>query len=428
MTSTEIIGLEAAINYACGLSAYCTHTFGQVSAMVPTGDEAAASCEQAQADLAAGGVTGDTLTDVASVQEQMTGAVADLNAALAQLEVAGAAAASLQTELESHRGVKDAYNATPDAGSKEFVTTEDGTLNAEPQPTPGSTAMNNTGPAVPAEAGEDRCPQCGAGMCPDPAWPAEVRESDGSASVSLRCSAGCGSPGRLYRWQVSREEYQAIYGEVPDNLLLPGDDRLLPPPPDARSLPPGPWGYFKVEPSPIPDEAWEVACTNKVGRWRTRECGAILTPDPKRVFYYDEFTSSATVGFRCPVCKVSLENFKWPLTLDQHYAIFGRSPDEYVPEYDPTDESDFQALYSMWQTKDRGMLTHFATIDELAGGPDLDLRAIGPGEFTIKHWPTGATWDVPDFVAQHEQVIADYDKFYAEPEPEGDDEDEDEDE
>jgi len=124
VTNTEITGLEAAINYASGLSAYCVHTFDQVSAMVPTGDEAAASCEKAQADLAAGGVTGQALTDVASVQEQMTAAVAELNAALAQLEAAGAAATSLQSELESHRGVKEAYNATPDAGNKEFVTAE----------------------------------------------------------------------------------------------------------------------------------------------------------------------------------------------------------------------------------------------------------------------------------------------------------------
>jgi hypothetical protein len=124
VTSTEITGLEAAISYAAELSAYCTHTRDQISAVVPTGDEAAASCEKAQADLAAGGVTGQALTDVASVQEQMTAAVAELNAALAQLEAAGAAATSLQGELESHRGVKEAYNATPDAGNKEFVTAE----------------------------------------------------------------------------------------------------------------------------------------------------------------------------------------------------------------------------------------------------------------------------------------------------------------
>ncbi|WP_276313925.1 hypothetical protein [Solihabitans fulvus] len=124
VTSTEITGLESAISYAGQLAAYCTHTTDQISAMVPTGDEAAASCEQAQADLSTGGVTGQALTDVASVQEQMTGAIRDLHAALTQLEACGAAASSLEAELESHRGVQEAYNATPDAGSKEFVTAD----------------------------------------------------------------------------------------------------------------------------------------------------------------------------------------------------------------------------------------------------------------------------------------------------------------
>jgi len=124
VTNPEITGLDSAIAYANGMSAQCTQAHDQISAILPTSDEAVASCEQARNDLEAGGVTGQPLTDVTEVQEQMTAAIAELQAALAQLETAAAAANSLSTELESHRGVQEAYAATPDAGSKEFVTAE----------------------------------------------------------------------------------------------------------------------------------------------------------------------------------------------------------------------------------------------------------------------------------------------------------------
>ncbi|GAA4672462.1 hypothetical protein [Amycolatopsis dongchuanensis] len=124
VTNPEITGLDGAIAYAQGMASQCTHAYDQISAILPTGDETAASCEQARADLEAGGVTGQALTDISSVQEQMTGAIQELQAALAQLEAAAAAANSLSSELESHRGVQEAYAATPDAGSKEFVTAE----------------------------------------------------------------------------------------------------------------------------------------------------------------------------------------------------------------------------------------------------------------------------------------------------------------
>ena len=74
--------------------------------------------------LEAGGVTGSSLTSISEVQEQMTGAIADLQTANAQLEAASAAANNLAGELESHRVVQEAYSATPDAGNKEFVTAE----------------------------------------------------------------------------------------------------------------------------------------------------------------------------------------------------------------------------------------------------------------------------------------------------------------
>ncbi|MGI5507455.1 hypothetical protein [Lentzea sp. CA-135723] len=123
MTSTEITGLESAITYAGQMQDFCTSTFEQISAAVPNGDEAAASCELAHANLVNGGVTGQALTDIASVQEQVVGAARELEAALAKYELAAAGASSLKSTLESHRTVQDAYNATPDAGNKEFVTT-----------------------------------------------------------------------------------------------------------------------------------------------------------------------------------------------------------------------------------------------------------------------------------------------------------------
>lgn len=263
---------------------------------------------------------------------------------------------------------------------------------------------------VPDEVNEVTCTACGAATVVNANYTAEINPDDGKTNVWLLCSADCGWLGSLFSWTVTRAEYEAIYGHVPNNLLLPGDERLLPPAPEARILPPGPWGYFKVQPSPIPDEAWELPCPNEVGPWgRKQKCGAILIPDPADgVFYYDEFTSTATLGFRCDVCqKPVLEHLSWPLTPEQHLAIFGRAVGDYHPEYDPDDPDDFEAVYSMWRTADRWGLRHFASVEALAATEDVDLLATGPGEFTIKHWPTGAVWDVPDFVAQHHQVVAD---------------------
>ncbi|MET0235685.1 MAG: hypothetical protein ABW224_13660 [Kibdelosporangium sp.] len=261
---------------------------------------------------------------------------------------------------------------------------------------------------LPDEANEVTCTVCGADTIVNPTHTAEVNADNGKTNVWLLCSAECGWRGSLFSWQVTPAEYEAIYAHVPDNLLLPGDERLLPPPPDARILPPGPWGHFNVPPSPIPDQAWEIPCPNQVGRWRRdQRCGAILIPDPTTVFYYDEFTSTATVGFRCDVCQTPvLEYLSWPLTPEQHVAIFGRAMGDYHPAYDPDDPDDFQAAYSMWRTTNRAGLTHFQNAEDLAASEDVNLFSIQPGEFTIKHWPTGAVWDAPDFVAQHQQLIA----------------------
>lgn len=120
----EVTGLNSAIAYAEQLSAYCTHTGDQIGSVLPSGQAAATSCEQARESLAGGGVTGEPLTNVSSVQDEMTAAVEALNQALAQLEAAGASAEALTSQLRSHLSVQEAYSANPDAGSKDFVTAD----------------------------------------------------------------------------------------------------------------------------------------------------------------------------------------------------------------------------------------------------------------------------------------------------------------
>jgi hypothetical protein len=259
--------------------------------------------------------------------------------------------------------------------------------------------------ALPNEVDELTCSDCGADAVVNNSHTADVNAHDGKATVWLLCGADCGWLGGLRSWVVTRAEYEALYGHVPHHLLLPGDERLLPPAPDARALPPGPWGYQHVPPSPIPDEAWERPCPNQVGP-RGRTCGAILIPNPTGVFFHDEFTSTTTIGFRCDVCqRPVLEHLSWPLTPEQHGDVFGRAVGEYRPEFDPEDPDDFEAEYSLWRTADRWGLTHFRSLDDLAATEDVDLLSTGQGEFTVKHWPTGAVWDLPDFIAQHEQIV-----------------------
>lgn len=281
--------------------------------------------------------------------------------------------------------------------------------------------MTEGSPVVPAEAYEVKCTVCGADAIVNPNYTAEVREEDGKTNVWLICSdEDCTWKGGLFSWQVTREEYKAHFGQVPAGVL--------PSAPEERVLPPGPWGYFKVQPAPIPDEAWEVTCPNNVGRWpRTRECGAYLIPNPADgVFYFDEFTSTASLGFRCEVCrKPVLENMTWSLTPEQHQALFGRAVGEYRPSFDPEDPDDFEAKYSMWRTEDQGLLMHFRDLDDLIASEDVDLLALGPGDFTIKHWSTGGEWDAPDFVAEYrERITAAYQDVEEGYDGEGDYEDE----
>jgi hypothetical protein len=119
----EVTGLGSAITYAQQLAAFCTQTHEVVSTMLPSGEDTAGSCAQSRRHLEKGGVTGPALTDIVTVQDQVTSAVAGLHSSLSQLEAAGAAAANLQATLERHRQtVGAAYQSNPDAGGKAFVT------------------------------------------------------------------------------------------------------------------------------------------------------------------------------------------------------------------------------------------------------------------------------------------------------------------
>lgn len=121
----EVTGLASAITYAQGLAAFCTHTQDQVSAIVPSAEEAGSSCEQARENLATGGVTGPALADIATVQEQVVNAAQAVRTSLSSFEAAAAAATTLQATLERHQQtVGEAYANNPDAGKKEFVTAE----------------------------------------------------------------------------------------------------------------------------------------------------------------------------------------------------------------------------------------------------------------------------------------------------------------
>lgn len=118
----EISGLDQAIQYAGGLVEYCTRAQDGIVAAAPDPDALAQSCEQATADLTRGGVRGETLTAVAEVQESVVGAAQAVKDALVQWEAAQASAQKLHTGLSEQTTVQEAYAATPDAGSREFVT------------------------------------------------------------------------------------------------------------------------------------------------------------------------------------------------------------------------------------------------------------------------------------------------------------------
>lgn len=254
--------------------------------------------------------------------------------------------------------------------------------------------------AIPADIHEVKCTECGGDTIINPNYSADVREDDGKTHVFLICSdENCVWRGCVYSWLVTEEEYLGLFGH-------PGFG-IWPVPPEYRELPPGPWGVFKVQPSTIPDEAWQITCPNNVPKFSNGPiCGGYLIPNPGHVFYYTEFSSTVTVGLRCPKCQqIVLETASWSLTPELHLEIFGRPVGEYRPEYDPDDPDDFEAKYSMWRTADRWGLQHFRSLDDLIGSEDYDLLSIGPGEWTVRHWETGGEWDMPEFVAEYRERI-----------------------
>jgi hypothetical protein len=120
--NAETTGLDSAIGYADDMQSYCAHVADQVGTAAPVTDDAAASCEQAVSNLQAGGVTGKAIDVITEAQEQLMAAAKALADANAQMDAARAAFAAAHEELRTHVGVREAYQAAPGAGSKEFVT------------------------------------------------------------------------------------------------------------------------------------------------------------------------------------------------------------------------------------------------------------------------------------------------------------------
>lgn len=122
--SGEISGLNAAIGYADNLGKYCATAHEGIAAATPDPDALAHACQQSAAILQADGVRGDTLEAVHAVQSSVVAAAQAVKDAMAGWEAAAAAAQKLHTGLSAQTTVQDAYAASPDAGSREFLTSE----------------------------------------------------------------------------------------------------------------------------------------------------------------------------------------------------------------------------------------------------------------------------------------------------------------
>lgn len=432
-TLVEITDLASAIAFTTTTAAY-TDTIrahlddllAQLQQIIDGLTAEAKQYETGAANLKAKGLDGRITKRLAAAAAALTAAAAttrkakeNLATALAGVVTATDAMRAAKEALEGQLPVGETIAAAAASGGVADRTTfysgaVSGTLPVDapapdaPAAAPAPAEPEASTVPIPAEAHQAACPRCGDPMDVLVDEGLQVDEDDGKAGVLVRCRS-CRMVGG-WSWPLSREEYEAHFGRPPaPELLLPGDPRLVPPPPDQRVLPPGPWGATHREnPAPIPDEAWAVPCSNKRGWGKyAPTCGAMLVPQPDRVFFYDEFASTATVGFRrCDTCReCSLEFYTWPLTPEEHRARFGRAPGDYRPEYDPTDPDDFVAEYSMWETATRKQLQHFRSLEHLTDDGDYDLRAFEPGEYRIKHWPSGTEWDVPAFVAAHEGAV-----------------------
>lgn len=264
---------------------------------------------------------------------------------------------------------------------------------------------------IPDDVHTITCHTCGGPTRIDPARSTAPTEQAPTGSAFLVCSAGDGWFG-VFTYGLDREQYVNEFGHHPlATVTFDDDDPSQPMPPEQRVLPPGPWGVTGVPATEIPDDAWHQRCPNKLGRAREHVCGKALIPNPGHVFYYDEFRSVAVLGMACRGgCRYVFERYEWGLTDEQHLQVFGRTLAEYRPKVDPDDYDEGEAPpaveYGFWRTADRACYQEFPTLDDLIGCQDWDLRAIAPGEYTIRHWPTGGEWDVPAFVADHADAVA----------------------
>ncbi|SFW11565.1 hypothetical protein [Amycolatopsis australiensis] len=163
--SGEINGLDAAIDYADNLGTYCLTAHDGIAAVTPDPDALVQACQQSAAALHADGVRGDTLASVHEVQSSVIAAAQAVRDAMANWEIAAAAAQKLRAGLRAQTSVQDAYSGSPDAGSREFLTGEPtaapGSANPA-SPAPGSPATDNT-----TRAEEHQSPQEGSPDMPN---------------------------------------------------------------------------------------------------------------------------------------------------------------------------------------------------------------------------------------------------------------------
>jgi hypothetical protein len=125
-----------------------------------------------------------------------------------------------------------------------------------------------------------------------------------------------------------------------------------------------------------------------------RRCSGTKRPVPGSFLYSEEF-GKAHCYTRCDVCSAKGHPV-WALTDEEYYQIFGHTQAEFVPEPDP-DEHLY--IYRFWCNEHPHAVDQYQTVLEI--GDDYDLGQFVAGEATVEHVPTGARWDVPQFLSEH---------------------------
>lgn len=168
----ELVGLDAAIDYVDNLGKYCLSAHDGIAAAAPDPDALAQTCQQSATTLQAGGVRGETLASVEAVQSSVVAAAQAVKDTMTRWETAATAAQKLHGRLSAQTTVQEAYTASPDAGSREFLTNADTTApstTSHPSPSPpGSLPVDDApmprtaeGPAMDSTPPYTTCEACG---------------------------------------------------------------------------------------------------------------------------------------------------------------------------------------------------------------------------------------------------------------------------